>query len=232
MTVSDDDLSSLINEELLARRTKVMYLKNAGATWAQIAAQVGVSVATCRKDMAIVQRDINNEQPSQVVARHRAVIFDIQRANYPAMMRGDKDAAMVILRALHREANLLGLDSPTRVLAAVSAEDFANEAARLIESITTKDADTLKELTHASRPIDVEEVPIPEPDPVPRLADPGPDGQAASVAGEPDGASADGARPGPGAPGGPAPDSPERPTRVPGQAGLPDLPDDDGWSNL
>ncbi|AHJ88368.1 Rnase E [Mycobacterium phage 39HC] len=229
MTVSDDDLSSLINEELLARRTKVMYLKNAGATWAQIAAQVGVSVATCRKDMAIVQRDINNEQPSQVVARHRAVIFDIQRANYPAMMRGDKDAAMVILRALHREANLLGLDSPTRVLAAVSAEDFANEAARLIESITSKDADTLKELTHASRPLDVEEVPIPEPE-APVV---GPDqGPAAPVAGEPDGPPADGARPGPGAPGGPAPDSPERPTRVPGQAGLPDLPDDDGWSNL
>ncbi|AGT12970.1 helix-turn-helix DNA-binding protein [Mycobacterium phage KayaCho] len=226
MTVSDDDLSSLINEELLARRTKVMYLKNAGATWAQIAQQVGVSIATCRKDMAIVQRDINNEQPSQVVARHRAVIFDIQRANYPAMMRGDKDAAMVILRALHREANLLGLDSPTRVLAAVSAEDFANEAARLIESITSKDADTLKELTSANRPITVEEVPLPEPEVA------GPDqGQPPAVAGEPDGPAAQ--PPGGSAADGRAPtDAPERESRVPGQAGLPDLPDDDGWSNL
>ena len=161
MTVSDDDISVLINEELLARRTKAMYLKNAGATLSQIAKENGVSIATVRKDLEIVRRDINNEQPMDVIARHRAVIFDIQRANYPAMMRGDKDAAATILRALEREAKLLGLDSPTRVLAAVSADDFANEAARLIDSIVNTDIDTLKELTHRDRALPT---PTPEPD--------------------------------------------------------------------
>lgn len=242
MTVSDDDISTMIDDELLQRRTKVMFLRNAGATWAKVAEECKVSIATVRKDMDIVQRDINNEQPNQVIARHRAVIFDIQRANYPAMMRGDKDAAMVILRALHRESKLLGLDSPARVLASVSADDFNNEAARLIQSILDKDADTLKELTtDAHRPIiDAEEVPDPEPvrrtpfdRPSPGAGQAGPvdDGPADAPDGGAGWASGGGSAPA---------DAPERQPELPGPPGPPQhdraadvLPDDDdGWSNL
>lgn len=142
----DDELARR-REALLARRTKVMFLRNAGGTWPAIAAECGVSEATARKDYAVVCRDINGEQPANVVARHRAVIFDIQRANYPAMMRGDKDAAATILKAMDREAKLLGLDAPTRILAASSGEEFANEAARLISRINELDPTTIKELT-------------------------------------------------------------------------------------
>lgn len=149
MSISDEAISSLINQEVLERRTKVMFLKNAGATWATIAKEVGVSMATVRKDYRVVCRDINNENPADVVARHRAVVYDIQRAFYPAMMRGDKDAAATILRALDRESKLLGLDAPTRVLATVSDVEFANEAARLIERIHHLDPTTLKELERA-----------------------------------------------------------------------------------
>ena len=214
MSVSDDDISVLINEELLARRTKAMYLKNAGATLAAIAKENGVSIATVRKDLEIVRRDINNEQPMDVIARHRAVIFDIQRANYPAMMRGDKDAAATILRALEREAKLLGLDSPTRVLAAVSADDFANEAARLIDSIVNTDIDTLKELTPRDRALPT---PTPEPDYIDAELAEAPDAEADAVGaagGEPASVAGGDAAPG----GSPVPDQ------------LPD--DDDDWSNL
>ncbi len=159
-------------EALLARRTKVMYLRNAGATWAVIAQECGVSEGTVRADYRVVCRDINGEQPADVVARHRAVIFDIQRANYPAMMRGDKDAANSILKALDREAKLLGLDAPTRILAATSAEDFAVESARLIDRILALDPNTLKEITRVRRPevIDAE----PEAGADAPTADPGP----------------------------------------------------------
>ncbi|AKF14332.1 Rnase E [Mycobacterium phage Vincenzo] len=188
-TVSDADLGALLDEELLARRTKVMFLRNAGATWAAVAKEVGAAVSTVRKDYKIVCRDINNEQPADVVARHRAVIFDIQRANYPAMMRGDKDAAAIVLRALDREAKLLGLDAPTRILAGVSDVEFANEAARLIDRIVTLDPTTMKELSRATssgpRIIDAEPADVPadaqgatQPAPVSaaqRDADPGAD---------------------------------------------------------
>lgn len=138
----DDEISAR-----LLRRARVMFLRNGGATWDQVSKAVGVSEATARKDYAIVCRDINAEDPADIVARHRAVLFDVQRANYPAMMRGDKDAAATILRALEREAKLLGLDSPTKILASASLDDFANEAARLITTIAEIDSDTLKELT-------------------------------------------------------------------------------------
>jgi hypothetical protein len=151
MTVSDDDLTELLDSERLARRTKVMFLRNGGVTWAKVAQEVGVSEKTARKDYEVVCRDINNEDPAHVVARHRAQLYDITRAMYPRLMGQNfdqaKDAAVVILRAQDREAKLLGLDSPTRVLASLSNEDFATEAARLITSIQTLDAATLKELS-------------------------------------------------------------------------------------
>lgn len=160
----DDDKPGLyvVNEELIERRTRVMYLRNAGATIRQIAAEMGVSETTIRKDLTIVRRDINNEQPTDVIARHRAVIFDIQRANYPAMMRGDKDAASTILKALEREAKLLGLDSPTRILASTSDVEFANEAARLIDNILQIDQNALKELTRGTQSEIIDADPVPE----------------------------------------------------------------------
>jgi len=151
MTVNDEDIGELINAELVERRAKAMLMRNMGATLQTIAKETRVSIGTVRKDLAIVRRDINNESPTDVIARHRAVVFDIQRANYPKMIAGDKDAAMVILRALEREAKLLGLDQPVKLLASVSNEDFANEAARLIERINELDPATLKELERGHR---------------------------------------------------------------------------------
>lgn len=145
--LSATDIEALLDDRLVQRRTTVMFLRNGGATWSQIAAAVEVSIATCRKDYGLVCRDINGEDRTHTVARHRATVFDICRANYKPMMRGEKDAAMVILKALEREAKLLGLDQPMRVLAAVSTEDYANEAAKLIDFIQHNDADTLQELT-------------------------------------------------------------------------------------
>jgi hypothetical protein len=154
MTVSDDDISEMLDGERLARRTKVMFLRNGGVTWAKVAQEVGVSEKTARKDYELVCRDINNEDPAHVVARHRAQIYDVCRAMYPRLMGQNfdqaRDAAVVILRAQERESRLLGLDSPTRVLATLSNEDFATEAARLITSIQQLDAATLKELSSAS----------------------------------------------------------------------------------
>ena len=201
----DDELAAL-RERMLVRRTRVMFMRNAGATWPTIAAEVGVSEATCRKDYAVVCRDINAEQPANIVARHRAVIFDIQRANYPAMINGDKDAAATILKALDREAKLLGLDAPTKLLASVSGEDFANEAARLIARINELDPTTMKELTRARAD---------QPDYIDADTD------------EPDGVP-----PAQGGDGGSQPPATGHQRGVQGQPGAADLGDIDGWSNI
>ncbi|QHB37809.1 Rnase E [Mycobacterium phage Imvubu] len=219
----EDDELARQRERLMIRRTTVMFMRNAGSTWPTIAAEVGVSEATCRKDYAVVCRDINAEQPANIVARHRAVIFDIQRANYPAMMRGDKDAAQTILKALDREAKLLGLDAPTRILANVSGEEFANEAARLIARINELDPTTMKGLTRV-RPEN--------PDIIDAEAVDQPDGLPAAQGGE-DGSLAGGAGPADDAADASAGHEAGRARGVQGHAGDPIDPTDlGGWSNI
>lgn len=216
----EDDELARRREHLLMRRTTVMFMRNAGSTWSTIAAEVGVSEKTCRADYAVVCRDINSEEPANIVARHRAVLFDIQRANYPLMMRGDKDAAQTILKALDREAKLLGLDAPTKLLAAVSGEDFANEAARLISRINELDPTTMRGLTRGTRGneiIDAEAVDQPDGVP-PAQGGTADDGQGG----------ADAQR---GADDGTRPDEAGDTRDVQGQPG-PALGDLDGWSNI
>lgn len=241
MSVSDEDISALLNSELLERRTKVMFLRNAGGTWAKIAAECGVSEATVRKDYQVVCRDINNENPANVVARHRAVIYDIQRAMYPKLLAGDVKAATVMLKALHRESNLLGLDQPIKLMAAVSNEEFANEAAALIERINRLDPATMKELERATRRdtiIDAETEPEPAADPVEGAGDPvdalertEPPGPRSGPADpEPDGR---GDQAGPALPDpalGPAAEPAAEPDGQHVDPGLPE--DDDDWSNI
>ncbi|AYP70056.1 Rnase E [Mycobacterium phage CRB2] len=224
----DGQLSEMLKSELIERRAKVMFLRNAGATWQAIAKECGVSEATCRKDYQVVCRDINNEQPANIVARHRAVIFDIQRANYAAMMKGNVKAATVILRALDRESRLLGLDAPTRILAGVSDVEFANEAARLIERIQSLDPTTLKELERGHSIIDAEA------DFVRDEPNQSPDREPAPGAGQ---AQSDGPTPEPG----PGPDAADSSRAdAAGHAGEPQAragdpepdDDDDDWSNI
>jgi hypothetical protein len=208
VTVSDGDINEMLDSERMARRIKVMFLRNGGVPWAKVAKEVGVSEPTARKDYQIVCRDINNEDPAHVVARHRAVIYDIQRAMYPRLMGANfdqaKDAAVVLLKAQERESRLLGLDSPVKVMAQLSNEDFATEAARLITSIQELDATTLKELSRG-QVIDAEVAP---PTPV--------DQQPTESSAEPAGQSGDGDGCG------------DRQGAQPAQ--LPD--DDDDWSNI
>jgi hypothetical protein len=133
-----------------------------------------------------------------MIARQRAIMTDILRANYPEMLSGNKDAAMVILKALDSERKMFGLDAPQRVLAAVNPVDFANEAGRLISRIQEIDPNALKELTRVghqpspiepvqpAEPLDVETV---EPGPVADDGDPspGPDARPTTQApGQPD----------------------------------------------
>lgn len=215
------------DEAIMLRRTKVMFLRNHGKTWAVIGEVLGISGATARKDYAIVCRDLNNEQPADVVARHRAVIFDIQRANYPKMLAGDKDAAQTILKALDREAKLLGLDAPTRILASVNDVEYANEAARLINSIQAMDPDTLKELGRGQAIEDIIDADL----------DYGPgypaDTGAAGLVGPDPAEAADDAGAGPRGDGQAAASGPSSANQGPSVPGPgPGVDDLDGWSNI
>ncbi|QFP94689.1 Rnase E [Mycobacterium phage LilMcDreamy] len=158
MSVSDEDINSLLNEELFARRVKALFLSNAGATIAKIAEECGVSTATVRKDLEIAKRQYLTETPDQRRATQMSVILDMRKANYPAMMRGDVDAANVILRGLKQEASLFGLFPKVLEVPGIDTVQFANEAAALIERIAEIDPNGLKEITGGQPrpPLDVD----------------------------------------------------------------------------
>ena len=125
---------------------KVLTMRNAGATFQRIADQLGISTVTARKDLQRAYREVLNDTPEDMLARQRAVLLDITRANYPAALNGDKDAATTIIKALEQEAKLFGLYAPTRALIGVSDVEFAEQAAALIASINAIDPTALNEL--------------------------------------------------------------------------------------
>lgn len=123
------------DETLYERRMRALMFRNAGATFREIASKNGVSPAQARKDVTAALREVLSETAEDMIARQRAVLLDIRRANYQAMVGGDVDAARVILSTLERESKLFGLDAPTRVNVGVSDTDFAERTAALIESM-------------------------------------------------------------------------------------------------
>lgn len=220
MTVSDDDLTQLLNEELFARRVKALFLSNAGATIAKIAEECGVSTATVRKDLEIAKRQYLNETPDQRRATQMSIILDMRKANYPAMMRGDVDAANVILRGMKQEASLFGLFPKVLEVPGIDSVSAANEAAALIERIAAIDPQGLKEITRGQSELPPLDVSVDG------------DGSSPYSAAQP-AAYADETGEGLAARGGAlrtVTDAPERDGGVPGPAGTPD--DDDGWSNI
>lgn len=164
----DVALAAITDATIEERRGRVLLMRLAGGTFTAIAKDQGISITTARKDYDIALSAHMQDTPQVGIARHRAIITDILRANYPKMMEGDKDAAATILRALDRDAKLNGYDAPTRVLASVSDVEFANEAARLIGRIQEIDPTALKELTRVGprpqEPLDVETVDDPPAD--------------------------------------------------------------------
>lgn len=123
------------DETLWERRARSLTLRNAGATYRQIAEKTGVSVPTARTDVQAALREVLAETAEDMIARQRAILFDIQRANYSAAASGDIDAAKIILSTLERESRLFGLDAPTRVNVGVSDVEFAEKTASLITSL-------------------------------------------------------------------------------------------------
>lgn len=123
------------DETLWERRMRALTLRNAGATFRQVAEKTGVSPAQARKDVSLALREVVAESAEDMISRQRSILFDIQRANYSAAASGDIDAAKIILSTLEREAKLFGLDAPTRVNVGVSDVEFAEKTATLISSL-------------------------------------------------------------------------------------------------
>ena len=124
-----------IDETLFERRMRSLTLRNSGATYSQIAQRMEVSEKTSRDDVRKALREVISEPAEDLMARQRSVLLDLQRANYPQALRGDKDAGRIVIDCLKHEAQLMGLYAPTRVNVAVTDVEFAEQAVTLISEL-------------------------------------------------------------------------------------------------
>lgn len=124
------------------RALAAVELRVQGHTYAHIAAQLGYADESGARHA--VQRNLDRreaESIDELRAVHSARLEAVLLAFWPAAQGRDTDAARVILRTLDSLAKLHGLYAPTRVTGApMSTIEFANEAARLIESIASMGA--------------------------------------------------------------------------------------------
>lgn len=233
MTVAmadDPEDHHAVDETLYERRTQAVSLRNAGMTFQQIANIQHISPAMVRRDVETALREHMSGQLDQIIAKHRSVLMDMQRANYGAMLAGGsngKDAAAVILKGLEHEAKLLGLYAPTRVVTGVQEVEFSERFVQLVSLIKP---DTLKELLRGAnvrpepdRPTDADSEPVDA-----EVVQLHPDGTAVATppAGQADAPAPAGEQLGDGEPTTPG----GEPSADDG--GAPPDDDDDGWSNI
>ena len=152
MTTIESASAHVAEDEIrIERQLRALTLRNAGATYRQIAEKTGVSTATARKDVSSALRDVVSETAEDLIARQRAILLDLTRANYAAAASGDIDAARLLIAVMEREARLFGLDAPTRVSVGVSDVEFAERTASLIQSLGLQPPKELAAMSSALR---------------------------------------------------------------------------------
>ncbi|WP_163725309.1 hypothetical protein [Mycobacterium gallinarum] len=123
------------------RALSAVELRVQGQAYAQIAHALGYSDESgARHAVSRLLARREAEGIDELRAVHLARLEGVLSAFWPAATSGDTDAARIVLRTLDSLAKLYGLDAPTRVAVGASLTDtvgFANEAARLIESIAS-----------------------------------------------------------------------------------------------
>jgi Trp operon repressor len=133
---ADDDM-------LAQRRQKVSALRLMHYTQREIAAEIGVSVATVNRDLAVVRAEWAERRTQSYeswVAEELAKIDLLERAILPSAIAGDDKAQARIVQFMDRRARMMGLDKPERFEHTVITLDAVEaEIARLEREMGERD---------------------------------------------------------------------------------------------
>jgi transcriptional regulator with XRE-family HTH domain len=105
------------DDALAERRQRVSALRLMHYTQREIAAEIGVSVATVNRDLAVVRAEWAERRSQSYeswVAEELAKIDLLERAILPAAISGDDKAQARIVQFMDRRARMMGLDKPER----------------------------------------------------------------------------------------------------------------------
>lgn len=111
-----EDKASPRRIEAVEKRKRALQLRKAGATYDQIASQVGYSNRGGAY-RAVMQelRDLPRDDAEDVFALETERLDQVLMALWPTAMKGNVRSAETVIRVMERRAKLLGLDKPVKV---------------------------------------------------------------------------------------------------------------------
>jgi len=122
------------------RALAAVELRVQGLPYRRIAEQLGFADESgARRAVSRLLDRREAESVGELRAVHSERLEAVMAGHWPAALAGDTDAARIVLRALDSLAKLWGTNAPTRLAVGaddLSAEQFAEEAAQIIERIT------------------------------------------------------------------------------------------------
>jgi Sigma-70, region 4 len=129
--IADAPLSK--DARIWERRFKALAMRHIETkTFAQIAAELGVSEDTAANDVRRAIQEVVRVPAEQMVDRQRAILLELVRTDWPGAKNGDLEKQAMILRFLQHESQLFGLNAPTRVAVGISAHEFGRCVAELL----------------------------------------------------------------------------------------------------
>ena len=109
---------TLAPDAILKRRDDIASMLVMGYGMMTIAANVGVSVVTVRKDVEAIRSEWQAhrlETVDMIVSSELEKLTLVERRLWPGVMAADPEMVALWLRLSERRSKLLGLDSPTKV---------------------------------------------------------------------------------------------------------------------
>lgn len=129
--------------ERAERLKKMVLLRKVGMTLQAIADQCGVNKSTVSRELDKAYKELYHEDANQHVQLELARLEELQRAIYPAALKGDVKAVNASVRVSESKRKLLGIDKPTKLelgLPDVDIDKAASEvmAAALAQAVNPR----------------------------------------------------------------------------------------------
>lgn len=133
-----EDAASPRRIDAAEKRARALDLRKAGATYDQIAQQLGyANRGNAQRAVQTALKEITAEPARDVLTLELERLDAMLLGLWPQARRGNLGAVDRVLRIQERRARLLGLDSPARF--SVEAENLGAEITALINALTSND---------------------------------------------------------------------------------------------
>jgi hypothetical protein len=120
---------------LARRREEAVRLRSVGATYATIAATLGVSISQAHRDVTTEVRRIPAEEAQHLRQIESMRLDALQRAVWGKALAGDLKAVDRALRIVELRCKLLGLNAPQQIEVGLDGVDFDARERELIAQI-------------------------------------------------------------------------------------------------